>query len=222
MSESTFRPIPGYENLYSVSDKGEVFSHITDGLLAPKRSNAGYLRVTLCKGKNSHKTYSVHRLVAMTFIPNPHNKSTVNHINEVKTDNRVENLEWATNAEQNTHGTRIARAMAHTDWQKRNTKIDYATVAEKHDYQAQHMCGRKYVKAMKNGEVVGVFRSQREAASACGVHVSKVSACVNGNRKQTKGYSFQRVEIEEYPMAVTRKHFGDEDLGIEGDIRKYI
>lgn len=222
MSETIFKPIPGYEGLYSVNGKGEVFSHRANKLLTPKHSSVGYLRVTLCKGKGNHKTYGIHRLVAMAFIPNPHNKPTVNHINEIKTDNRVENLEWATIAEQNAHGTRTTRAMAHTDWEKRNAKTDYKAVAEKHDYQAQHMCGRKCVKAMRNGEVVGFFRSQREAADACGVHMSKVSACVNGERKHTKGYSFQRIEIEEFPIAVCKYHFGDEDAGIEGDIRKYL
>lgn len=196
MSETIFRPVPGYERLYSVSNKGDVLSHRTGKLLAPKKNNSGYLRVTLCRGKDNHRTFGIHRLVAKAFIPNPTNKPTVNHINEVKTDNRVENLEWATNAEQNAHGTRTARAIAHTDWGKRTTKIDYDAVAKRHDYQAQHMCGRKCVEVSKDGELIGVYRSQREAAEACGVHTSKVSACVNGNRKQTKGYTFRRIETE--------------------------
>jgi hypothetical protein len=55
----------------------------------------GYLRVTLSKNKKQY-TKNIHRLVAETFIENPHNYNTVNHINEVKIDNRVDNLEWCT------------------------------------------------------------------------------------------------------------------------------
>ena len=193
ISKTIYKPIPGYEGLYSVSNKGDVFSHRANKLLAPKQSNVGYLRVTLCRGINDHKTYGIHRLVAMAFIPNPNGKPTVNHINEIKGDNRVENLEWATTAEQNTHGTRIARAMAHTDWSKRNEKTDYAAVAEKHDYSKQSMCNRKLTRVLKDGVIVGEFRSQREASAFSGVSRSKVSQCVSGIRKTCKGYSFEQI-----------------------------
>ena len=62
----------------------------------------GYYRITLSI-KGVRKSYSVHRLVASTFIPNPENKPTINHINGIKTDNRIENLEWATYQEQKIH-----------------------------------------------------------------------------------------------------------------------
>lgn len=193
ISKTIYKPIPGYEGLYSVSNKGDVFSHRSNKLLTPKRSKVGYLRVTLCRGINDHKTYGIHRLVAMAFIPNPDSKPTVNHINEVKNDNRVENLEWATNAEQNAHGTRTARAVAHTDWEKRSEKIDYAAVAEKHDYSKQAMCNRKMTRVLKDGVVVGEFRSQIEASAFSGVSRSKISQCVSGIRKQCKGYLFEEI-----------------------------
>ena len=67
----------------------------------------GYLVVGLKAKNGKHKIERVHRLVAMAFIPNPDKKPTVNHLNEDKTDNRVENLEWATMAEQNAYGARM-------------------------------------------------------------------------------------------------------------------
>ena len=71
-------------------------------ILKPTKTHDGYLRVTFSfEGKR--KSFLVHRLVALAFLPNPLNKETVNHINGIKTDNRVENLEWATHKEQKEH-----------------------------------------------------------------------------------------------------------------------
>lgn len=193
MSENTckdFRPIPGYEKLYKVSSVGDIFSIRRNRILKPKHSKQGYLRVTLCDSEHNHKTIGVHRLVALTFIPNPLNKPTVNHINENKLDNRVENLEWATTAEQNAHGTRTQRAMRNTDWGKRTMKIDYATVAQKHNYQSPLMCNRKKTIVHKDGVALGVFDSQRSAAKYTKVSTSKVSACVNGLIKSSHGFVF--------------------------------
>lgn len=101
-----------YDN-YEVSNTGKVRSlnyrhtgQIKE--LALNKDTDGYLQVALWKN-GTYKTRKVHRLVACTFIPNPHNKPTVNHINENKHDNRVENLEWADMKEQNEHGTRTER-----------------------------------------------------------------------------------------------------------------
>lgn len=71
-------------------------------ILKPALDKYGYHRVTFSyNGKR--KSYSVHRLVATAFIPNPENKPTVNHKNGIKTDNSIENLEWATQSEQKRH-----------------------------------------------------------------------------------------------------------------------
>ena len=70
--------------------------------LIKSRTSSRYVRLVLCKnGKASH--HSLHRLIAITFIPNPENKPCVNHINGLKKDNRIENLEWCTNDENMNH-----------------------------------------------------------------------------------------------------------------------
>ena len=185
--DDMWKPISGYENEYLVSDAGEVWSVRSNRALTPKLNKAGYLKVTL--SRNNHpKTISIHRLVAMAFIPNPDGKPTVNHINEIKTDNRVENLEWATTREQNIHGTRIARAMANTDWSARTAKMDYREIARKHDYEnmnSQQM--KKVVQTDLEGNVIAVFNSIGQAARSVKSSPGHIWQCCNGQRKTCKG-----------------------------------
>lgn len=184
-----FKPIVGYEK-YQISNKGNVYSENRKRLLVPKKSKTGYLRITLCN-KNGHRTFLIHRLVAMAFIENLEGKPTVNHKNEIKTDNRAENLEWATNAEQNAYGTRTQRAMAHTDWTKRTKKMDYQEIAKKHDYNRHDMCGRKQTRVYKNGILVGVFLSQADAAASIGISKGRLSTCKKEQLTTKEGFSFR-------------------------------
>ena len=96
--EEVWKDIEGYEGLYQVSNKGNVKSLVNnkgvsrEKLLKPIIEN-GYVRVRLCKDKTI-KNYSIHRLVAKAFIENPNNFPIINHKDECKTNNSVENLEW--------------------------------------------------------------------------------------------------------------------------------
>jgi len=103
MSEQ-WKPVPGFEGLYRVSDQGRV-QRIQRKLLTPGLRN-GYLEVSLCKNNEvTHK--SLHRLVAETFI-GPFSKGLqTNHKNGVKTDNRVANLEIVTVSENLKHSFRV-------------------------------------------------------------------------------------------------------------------
>lgn len=109
MEKEIFVEVKGYDGKYLVSNQGNMktrsrYDKTKYILLKGWKEGHGYIRVEL-----NGKPHMVHRIVAEHFIPNPHNKETVNHKNEVKDDNRVENLEWMTKAENNNYGTRNAR-----------------------------------------------------------------------------------------------------------------
>ena len=112
-----WKEIKGYNNVYLVSNLGNVKSndHFCKGkfgivekkgrILKLQKSKKGYLQVSLSfNGKRFHT--GAHRLVALSFIENLENKLQVNHINGIKQDNRVENLEWCTNQENQMHAVK--------------------------------------------------------------------------------------------------------------------
>ena len=103
--------IPGYEGLYEVSTQGRVKTvkrQGSPGGILKTRQSKGYKLVSLCKA-GEYTTALVHRLVASAFIDNPNNYPCVNHKDENKTNNCVNNLEWCTYSYNNTYGNGAAR-----------------------------------------------------------------------------------------------------------------
>lgn len=110
-----WKSVVGYDNFYQVSNLGRVKSLsrvsqnkygnycIKEKLLILCNDGYGYARVCLTNESKIKKNYKVHRLVALAFIPNLTNKKEVNHVNGIKDDNRVENLEWCTAKENTQH-----------------------------------------------------------------------------------------------------------------------
>lgn len=91
--KEVFLDIPGYEGLYQISNLGNIKNIRTGKLLKPGDGPGGYLLVDLYKNKE-RKSWRIHRLVAKAFIPNPQNLPQINHKDEVRTNNTVDNLEW--------------------------------------------------------------------------------------------------------------------------------
>lgn len=122
--EELWKDITGYDYLYQISNKGRVKSLAKtwgtgnnttlskpDTLMKGSPSGSGYKRVGLTLNGKS-RPLLIHRLVAMAFIPNPENKPCVNHKNGIKSDNRLENLEWCTYSENTIHAFKTGLSKA--------------------------------------------------------------------------------------------------------------
>jgi len=99
------KEIEGFEGQYAITKDGKVWSFKTNKWISIHRIYSGYERVTLRDSKNKNKAHHflVHRLVANAYLENPDGKLEVNHINSIRDDNKLENLEWATRSENNRH-----------------------------------------------------------------------------------------------------------------------
>jgi hypothetical protein len=104
------KQILNYPN-YSATRDGRIFNHKIGKFMALSKMPEGYLRLNI-KNDSGQKKFLVHRLIALTFIPNPENKSQVNHIDSNKSNNSVENLEWITNKENREHSLRQYRTLS--------------------------------------------------------------------------------------------------------------
>ena len=167
-----YKDIKNYEGLYRVSNLGNVMSlnYNRTGkpkLLKPGKDKHGYLFVILYKdGKK--KKFFVHRLVAEAFIPNPDNLPCVNHKDENKTNNSVENLEYCTHEYNINYGTRNERAA------KANTN---------------GKCSKRVLQFTLDGEFVREYPSTHECERN-GFEHSSVIRCCKGKQKTHKGFRF--------------------------------
>lgn len=175
MINEYYANVKGYEDFYQVSNYGTVKSvthyrksrngkeQIVRGkILSPSiNSKTGYLTVSLCKyGKI--KTHTVHKLVAEAFIPNPNHYVCINHINEDKTDNRVENLEWCSYQCNNTYNGKLEKL----------NKCKHKPIAQ---YDLK-------------GNLIKKYESITSASKELNISINSISNCLRGLSHKCHGY----------------------------------
>lgn len=159
-----WKAIKNYEGVYEINKLGEIRRVKTGKILRGYVGPDGYKRVGLtvnCKTK----PYLIHRLIAIAFIPNPNNYPCVNHKDENKSNNSLDNLEWCT--------------------YKYN--LNYGT----HNLRANESRKKPILQYSKNGEFIREWKSVTDLKNETGMDITHVSSCCKGKRKTANGYRWQ-------------------------------
>ena len=162
-----WKDIKGYEGIYAISNYGRVKNIATDKILSPVNNSKGYYKVELRKEKIG-KRYYIHRMVAEAFLPNPNNKTEVNHRDSNPSNNHISNLEWVSSSENTKHAVYKGALCA---WGNRAKPIEAINI---------------------ESGIVSRFATISEAERTFNTrHITDV---LKGKRHQCKGYTFRYIE----------------------------
>ena len=191
-----WRPVIGYEGLYEVSNLGKIkslnYNHTKqEKILRQVKMKNGYLYVNLYKNAKM-KLCRIHKLVANAFLENPNNYTCVNHKDEDKTNNCVDNLEWCDHKYNVNFGTGIKRRVTNTDYKARTNKIDYKAISEKQINDPNK--SKKVYQYDKQGNLIKIWESANECKRN-GFNQGHVSACCRNESKSHKGFKWSYTPI---------------------------
>lgn len=192
-----WKSVIGYEGLYEVSNMGRVKSlernivkgrgglcKIEERILKSGKDKDGYPQVVLCK-EGKRKTCKIHRLVATAFIDNPNNLPQINHIDEIKTNNCVDNLEWCDckyNINYGSHNEKMIKSISIS-----------------------------ILQFSKTGDFIRRWDSTAQVEKELGINNSNINSCIKGKRKSAGGYKwgytddYERIPFNVFDIELYRK-----------------
>ena len=180
-SGEMWKDIDGFDSKYQISNTGKVRSfkgHCPEGrLMKLKIDKYGYCCISLW-GKTKKYHFTVHRLVAIHFIPNPNCLPQVNHKSGDKKDNNVTNLEWCTVQENITHAVKVLGRKGAWTGKTRPRHLDVKNSKAVHQID------------IATGSIIQKFERIGDAAKAIGGDRYKISMVCNGHRQKTHGFKW--------------------------------
>lgn len=189
MDSLKWLPVVGYEGLYEVSERGDVYSIKSGRTLTPWDSGNGYFRVELFDKSHKSKQVHVHRIVASAFIPNPHNLPYVNHKDQNKANNTASNLEWCTPEYNTNYGDAISRRVKSAEWYYKSDRCKKGMSAVGKSRSKQVMQFDLF------GNLIAEYPSASEASRATGIHISNIFHSCKGRTKHPSKFIWKYKEV---------------------------
>jgi hypothetical protein len=204
-----WRQIKGFEDRYSVSDRGRVFSYYSNKILTGNERKHGYIMITLHKNRKRFKKL-IHRLVAKNFIPNPEGLPVAHHIDEDKLNNKVSNLQWVTHQ----YNNEFSQAKHYVLYDKDDNKVEIFNIMK---FARENNLSKSSLNSVARGEInsymgytrkpgtkltrnkpfklmspegeVVKFLNQPEAANFIESHKQRISKLLKGRVKAVNGWT---------------------------------
>ena len=202
MKGEIWKDIEGFEGLYQVSNMGRVkslerikwngrdYCKIPERIRKPQNNGNGYLYVMLWKdGKG--KKYLVHRLVASVFCENPHGYTEVNHLDECKTNNCADNLEWCSRQYNLTYNGRAKKVGKKAGEKLRGRKQSEECIKKR---------SKPVYSINKVSGLITYWNSAKEASRALGINYGNISTCCKGKRNSAGGFYWMFANVNDDDM----------------------
>lgn len=174
------KDIKGFEGLYGITEEGEILNYRTQKFMKQRFDKDGYLRVSLTKD-GKQQTFFIHRLLAEAFIPNPKNLPLINHKDENKKNNNLNNLEWCTHWYNLTYS------------RDKNLALEKGVDFMGFEKTNQKRPGSGTSKPVRCVELNIIYQSGAEAARELNLDASHISKVCRGKANTTGGYHFEFV-----------------------------
>lgn len=200
--EEIWKEIKGYEGLYMVSNLGKI-TNVKTGKLKSVHldKHTGYYKVHLCRNGKSKNCF-LHRIIAENFIPNAFNKTEVDHINTIRTDNRISNLRWCTRKENRNNPLslqhlQIAFTGKNSPHYGRKRSLETRQKISNSLRLSQKVRGRKGALSKLSrpvsqfslsGDFIARYDGQADACRKTGIPQSSISCVINGKMKSAHGF----------------------------------